>query len=428
MTDPPKRNWKIPFFTIWTGQAFSLLGSRLVGFALIWWLTEETASATMLAAATSMYTIPAILFGPISGTMVDRWPRKWTLIISDSLIAVVTAVMGLLFWFDIAEPWHILAILFIRAAGDSFQNPTMQATTAAMVSHDWLPRVGGMNFTLMGILSFVAPGLGAALLAFSEMQVILALDIITAVVAIAPLFFVPIPQPEPEEGTVPNSVWQDIKEGARYMWNHKGIRALVGASVLIGVAIAPVFSFAPLLITEHFGGDAAQLALYQSVGGIASIAGGLLMSTWGGFKRRMRTSVIGTFAGAIFRLLIGFAPANAFWLALVGNAGVGAARAFSGSSINAVYQSVVQEKIQGRFFAWQRSLVMLATPLSLAIAGPVADRVGVRPFWFVGGALSLVVALIRRFSKDAYYIEDTIPDVEAKAEAEAEPAAATASD
>ena len=75
-TSAANRRWAAPFFTIWTGQAFSLLGSMLVQFALVWWLTRTTGSATVLATSTLAAVLPSIFLGPVAGTLVDRWNRR----------------------------------------------------------------------------------------------------------------------------------------------------------------------------------------------------------------------------------------------------------------------------------------------------------------------------------------------------------------
>ena len=99
-TQVPDSGWQARFFTIWGGQAFSLIGSALVRFSLIWWLTSETESATVLTTATLVSMLPFIVLAPLSGALVDRWNRRWVMIISDALIALLTAVLAYLYWID----------------------------------------------------------------------------------------------------------------------------------------------------------------------------------------------------------------------------------------------------------------------------------------------------------------------------------------
>ena len=179
----------------------SLVGSALVQFALIWWLTETTGSAKVLATATVVGLLPIVFLGPLAGAIVDRWSRKWVLIISDVFTAFFTALLAILFWLGIARPWHVFIILFMRSLGDSFQNPAMISTTPLMVPKDQLTRIAGINGTMTMFISFVAPPLGAVLLSLLDVQGILPLDIVTAVAAIVPLIFIPIPQPAAKGST-----------------------------------------------------------------------------------------------------------------------------------------------------------------------------------------------------------------------------------
>src|SRR5687767_2579752 len=86
-----------PFLTIWVGQVFSLLGSELVQFALIWYLTLETQSATVLATVAAFQMLPSVLIGPFAGALVDRWNRRWTMILADGTVALATAALAILF-------------------------------------------------------------------------------------------------------------------------------------------------------------------------------------------------------------------------------------------------------------------------------------------------------------------------------------------
>ena len=165
MNDSPKS--LRAFFTIWTGQAFSLLGSNLVQFALVWWLTSSTGSATVLATATMVAILPGIVIGPFAGTLVDRWSRRWVMVVADGVIALTTLWAALLAWNGLLQPWHVYVIMFIRATAGGFHWPAMQASTSLMVPERLLSRVAGLNQTLYGLMQIAAPALGALLLSVS---------------------------------------------------------------------------------------------------------------------------------------------------------------------------------------------------------------------------------------------------------------------
>ncbi len=139
--------WKTTFFTIWSGQALSILGSQLVQFALIWHLTVQTGSATVLATATLVGMLPNVVLGPFIGTLVDRWNRRRIMLLADSIEALATIVLAVLFALDIVEVWHIFVILFIRSLAGAFHTNAMHASTSLMVPVEHLTRIQGLQPT-----------------------------------------------------------------------------------------------------------------------------------------------------------------------------------------------------------------------------------------------------------------------------------------
>ena len=164
LTAPRPARWAPRFFAIWTGQAFSLLGSMLVQFALVWWLTQTTGSATVLAMATLVAVLPGIVIGPFAGALVDRWNRRLIMIVADSLIALVTLWLIYLYATGRMQVWQVYVAMFLRAALGGFHWPAMQSSTSLMVPKEHLARVAGLNQTMMGVMNIISPPLGALLL------------------------------------------------------------------------------------------------------------------------------------------------------------------------------------------------------------------------------------------------------------------------
>ena len=137
--------WQIPFLTVWAGQAFSLVGSKVAQFALVWWLTEMTGSATVLATATLVALIPEILLSPLAGVYVDRWNRRVVMLVADGLVALAALWLAYQFKIGTVQVWHVYAIMFVRSVAGSFHWPAMQASTSLMVPKEQLSRVAGLN-------------------------------------------------------------------------------------------------------------------------------------------------------------------------------------------------------------------------------------------------------------------------------------------
>ncbi len=154
-------NWKRKFLPIWGAQLFSLLGSGLVQFALVWYITLETGSAAVLATATLIALLPDVLLAPFAGAYVDRLNRRVMMIVADSFIALSTLGLVLLFALDLIQIWHIFMVMFLRSLGGIFHWPAMQASTSLMVPDKHLSRFAGLNQAVRGGLNIVASPLGA---------------------------------------------------------------------------------------------------------------------------------------------------------------------------------------------------------------------------------------------------------------------------
>ncbi|WP_420645103.1 MFS transporter [Candidatus Leptofilum sp.] len=399
-----------PFFIIWSGQALSLVGSAAVQFAIVWWLTQETGSATILATSSLVAFLPQVLLGPFAGVLVDRWNRRWTMFAADGMIALATLLLAYLFWIDTIEIWHIFALVFIRSLGSAFHGPAMQASTSLMVPHEHLTRIQGINQMLEGGLGIVGAPLGALLLAALPMQGILAIDVVTALFAIIPLLFIAVPQPEKSaEETATGkkaSYWTQLRQGLAYVWAWPGMLFLMLLAMVLNFVLTPVIALLPLLVSDYFGGGAWEFGLMQSIFGVGIIVGGLVLGAWGGFKKRILTSLMGIVGMGVGISLIGLAPANLYWLAVVGGLVAGSMIAMANGPIRAIIQIAVTPDMQGRVMSLIGSLASAMTPLGLVLAGPLADQFGVRPLFIVAGFGTTLIALSGFFIPALLTVED----------------------
>lgn len=422
MDETKAGNWRAPFFTIWGGQQLSLIGSRVAMFALIWWLTKETGSATVLALATLFAMLPQIVVGPLAGVYVDRWNRRTVMIVADGVIALVSLWLAYLFWSGRIEVWHVYVIMLAREMGGIFHWPAMQSSTSLMVPREHLARVSGINQAMGGALSIVGPVLGAVLLDLAAIHTIMLMDVVTAAFAIAPLFVIAIPQPERAVADgAPVSIWGDLRAGFHYLMGLRGLVYLTALAMVFKIALTPAFSLLPLFVTDHLDGGASQLAGLEMMFGIGVILGGLFLGVWGGFKRDIVTSTMGIVLVGVWTLLLGLIPAGAFPLAVALLFAIGVSVSFSDGPIMAVMQKTIAPEMQGRVFMLFVSLLGTTSPIGLAIAGPVTDAVGIQVWYVVAGVLCAGAGLIALMIPSVVHLEDLAPSASAPAE-EAVPA------
>jgi DHA3 family macrolide efflux protein-like MFS transporter len=403
-------SWKKIFGAFWTAQAFSLFGSGLSQFALIWWITQTTGSATMLAVASMVGLLPMVVLGPLVGVLVDRWNRKTILMISDGVSALGALLLALLFLSGQIQIWHVFVVIFVRAVAGAFQFPAVQSSTSLMVPEAHLARVAGLNQALQGATSIATPPLGALLIGLIPLGWIMSIDVITALVAVSLLGFIHIPRPPLHPTTVAAqpSIFSDLRAGFAYIFNWPGLLGILLIATLLNLVLAPAFSLVPILVVCHFGGEVLQLGWMSSVFGLGTVIGGLLLGAWGGFNRRIYTIILGLVGLGLGALMVGLAPSYAFGIGLTGMLVMGLMNPIANGPFFAILQSVVPPQMQGRVFTTMLSITMGVSPLGLAVAGPLSDLLGVQLWYLVAAVICLVLTVVVMNSRSILHLEQAV--------------------
>jgi MFS transporter, DHA3 family, macrolide efflux protein len=401
-------NWKKLFFLIWGGQAFSIFGSNLIEFSLIWYLTDKTGSATVLSLNMMFYLLPFLLLSPFAGALVDRWNRRRVMILADTFIAITTfLIMGMFYW-QVIQPWHIYIVIFLRSSAGLFHHTSMQASTSLMVPEEQLNRVNGLNMALRGGMNIVAPPIGAILIETIAMHQILMIDIITAALAIMPLFFVLIPQPangKSEQVSIAE-LQSDIRDGISYARKWKGMMQMMIISMLVNFAFNPITALMPLVVKNHFLGGALQLSWVEMAIGLGIVVGGVTLSIWGGLKKRINTIMLCLGLTGLGLAAVGYLPANGIYYCVAIMFFVGIVLPFIDGLIIPIIQSKGSPEYQGRLMTLLTFSSKILVPVSMLIAGPVADQFGVL-FWYrYGGLMILILTAAFAFSPALMNVEN----------------------
>ncbi|MEX1247484.1 MAG: MFS transporter [Anaerolineales bacterium] len=373
------------FYVIWFGQLLSQLGSGLTGFALGVYIYQTTQSATAFALAMLAFTVPGVFFSPIAGALVDRFPRRWMMILSDVGAGVTTLVIFLLLVSGKLEVWHIYVTNFFSGLLNTFQWPAQSAATTMLVPQKHLGRAGGMVQIGEALSQLASPAIAGVMFVTLGMPSVIFVDLITMSLAVGTLLLVRIPEParSKEEQESRKSISRSIRFGWDYIRARRGLLYLLMYFACINLffnMIGPLWT--PLLLNL---GTPDQAGIVGSIVGAGMLLGTIVMSAWGGPKRRV-FGVLG--AGmwmGLMLLLLGFRAsiplvAATGFLAMMVNP-------IMNASSQALWQSKTDPDVQGRVFSVRRMLAQFTVPVGLLLSGPLVDGL-FEPLMADGGALA----------------------------------------
>jgi MFS family permease len=378
------------FTVIWFGQLVSMLGTGMTNFALSFYIFQKTGQATALTIAIFCFVAPSILLSPLAGALVDRSNRKLIIILTDLSAGIVTLVwLLILLTAGDLELWQIYLGNVITGAFNAFQFPAFSAAVTLMIPKEQFGRASGMLDFAGAASNILAPAFAGALLGPFGLTPIMLIDVATFVFAILAVVVVYMPQPAPEPrpaGEKKPSLWQDSIFGFRYILARPSLLGLQFAFTAINFISAFSAVIATPMILARTSNNAASLATVESIAAFGGVAGGLLMSAWGGPKRKVRGVLLGMSVESLLGpTIIGLAKAVPGWAlgSLMSNLFI---PIINGSN-QAIWQSKVPPAIQGRVFATRRMIAQMSFPVAVLMAGPVADRV-FEPAMASGGALA----------------------------------------
>lgn len=379
-------HWKQKISLFLTSQAISLLGSSLVQYAIIWYITLTTQSGVMMTLSTLCGVIPQVIISPFAGVWADRYNKKMLIMVSDGMIAISTLIIALCFLAGIDSVWLLFVVLAIRSLGTGVQTPTTTAFIPEVVPEGKLMKINGINSTIQSIMLILSPALSGALLANFDLGYIFFIDVITAVIGIGIFSFVTVPFRKKNAEKI--DYFQSIKEGISYTKENKLITKMLVYLMIFNFLIVPFATLTPLLVTRTFGAEAWYLTVNEMVFFVGSIIGGVLISTWGGFHDRVKTIGIACLICGLFGILLGMPFHFVFYLVCIGVMGI--TMPFMNTPFITMFQETVDTDKQGRIFALITMLTGAIMPLGMILYGPLADIVKIEYILIITGVLFVV--------------------------------------
>lgn len=368
---------KNAFNLLWLSQSLSLLGSGMTRFALLIWAYEAEGTATALALLGFSLTITYVIASPFAGVLVDRWDRRRVMFFSDLGSGLMTALILLLYATDHLVLWHLFLMQGVAGVMEAFQEPAFSASMTLLVPREGYTRANAQLGLGKSAARILAPAFAGLLLNATGIGVVMLADLVTMSLALLALGIVRIPVPPVSldgEGSGGIPFLRQVLFGFRYIFRRPGLRALLTIFFLINLfATLTYYAVLSPMVLARTGGDELALATVRTAMGVGGIAGGLVISIWGGPRRKARAFAIftmlsfffGDFLFAISRTTAGWAIAGfiADFTAL-----------FLVSPYFALWQEVVPPDVQGRVFATREMAQVISQPFGYLAGGLLADH------------------------------------------------------
>ena len=389
-------NWKKLVATFMISQTVSLLGSMLVMYSMMWYVTLNTQSGVMMTIMVLCSFIPALLLSPFAGVWADKLNRKKLMIIADLTIAAVTLLIAVLFFMGIRDLWIIFVVTVVRSFGQSVHQPAVSAVYPQIVPKDKLLKVQGIAQGIQSTSMILMPLLAGLLLAVTSIELIFFIDVVTAVIAVFILVsFVQLPKHEAELQQQEITYFKDMKEGLKYSFTHPLIFNLLLFSFLFMFMVAAPAFLTYLQVARVFGPEAWRLSILEAVFGIGMLIGSITISIWGGFKNKLTTYFLSYIAIGIGTIGLGL-PIN-FWIYIGFWSFVGFFISLSSPLMVALIQEKVDPMYIGRVFSVFGIIQMTSMPLGMLIFGPLSDTVNVSYIILLSGVLMVIIAVVPLF-------------------------------
>jgi DHA3 family macrolide efflux protein-like MFS transporter len=390
MSDVEMPGWKRNVGLFLTGQTISLLGSMLVMFAVMWHLTIETRSGSVLMLSIVFGMLPQAFMSIFGGVWADRHSRKLLIMGADTTIAVVTLGLALLMVSGVDDLWVIYLALAVRSVFAGIQTPAVSAMIPQIAPTNQLMRVNGMFQSIQSGMMLLAPALAAVVYASFDIVAVFFVDAATALIGVGMLALVRVPRLVRAATDGPVSYFGDLVAGVRYISTNAPVKWLVSLFALVMFLVGAPSYLTPLMVTRTFGDEVWKLTANELFWGGGMLLGGLLMASFGPrIKRRVRLMVGSVLLTGV--LVAGLGVSTNMWVFF----GLGLLIGITFAALNTPAFTIIQERVepemQGRVFGFVGIVMTVAMPLSMVVFGPLADQFSVESLLVLAGILLVVV-------------------------------------
>ena len=363
------------FIVVWLGQIVSVLASSMSHFGLTIWMYQQTGSALAMGMMNVAFITPFLVLSPIAGVMVDRYNRKLMMMVSDFTAIIATASVFILLALGRLEYWHLYFAAALNGIGNTFQWPAYSAAITTMVPKAQYSRANGLMSLMEAGPGVLAPLMAGALLPFIGLVGLLSIDIITFFFAIGALLLVIVPKPvrtsSGEEAR--GSLWHEAIYGFRYIFKRPSLLGLQMVFFFGNLFFGIAFTLLAPMVLARTDSNSLVFGMVQSAGAVGGVLGGIMMSVWSGFNRKVHGVLLGWAVSSLGLMVLGAGQGLTIWLPAMFV--ISLVSPLINTFNQAIWQAKVAPDVQGRVFSARRLIAWFTNPISPIIAGSMADFV-----------------------------------------------------
>lgn len=377
--------------------AASLLSAGAWLVAAVWQVVELGGSPidlSFVAVGSSLGLVIAVLFG---GVAADRIPQRRILIAVEIVRGVAFAVAAVLAVTGVIEVWHIAALSFVFGLADGFFYPAYSAWLPAILPAEQLLAANGTEGVLRpAVMQAAGPAVASALIAIEApwlaFAVVAALQAV-AVVVLGLMRTTPVRRDLDGEGTHPvRQAFVDLREGFAYLLRTRWLFAtLVFSILLVFLIMGPIEVLLPFAVKDQTGGGAGAFALALAAFGVGGAVGSLGVASRPLPRRYLTLMILAWGVGCVPLAIVGFT--SWLWVMVIALFIVGVL--FDGASV--VWGTLLQRRVPpsmlGRVSSLDFFVSLALMPVSMAVAGPVGEAIGLAPAFLIAGLVPPFLAV-----------------------------------
>lgn len=391
MKQTSRETWQYKLTAYMVSQGISLLGSSIVSLAIIWYVTLGTGSGSMVAGVTITTFLPQALIMLYGGVLADRYSPKRIVMISDSLIALSTLILVIIFAAGADSIGWVLFFNALRSFGTGIQLPASKSILPQIVPDERLMKANSIFTGIWSTIQLVSPGLGGLVMSLMSIQYVFLIDVITAIIGVLLLATVSISVRKAQQND--ENTKEGLTQGFQYIMRSKTLRNSILLYTVFSFLVVPASQLTPLLASKNIGGQVWILSVIETAFSIGALSVSIFMASKEiripHFKLVGLSSVI---FGATMLMLLPVRGIVIFALLMI-IMGMGSPLYYT--PLMTHIQENTEESYMGRTFSYVDLFSSLATPLGMVAFGPLANLNILLPFIIPGTVLILLGLWVR---------------------------------